>query len=131
MLRTIMISIVICLAQEGKAQATAPIDSTKGINPAKHRIIRQYIVGKWKDQNSTTTILENGKFTTVFDSGGIVTSGTWELAPGKLRFYDDDLLGGLGIPWTYNILHFTPLVFKMQLNNSEDTTIWISRRIRE
>ena len=111
-------------------EAGIVIDSNKRISLKQNAIISQLLVGTWKDQNSVMTFSADGTFSTVFDSIKLVQTGRWKVEPRKLLLYDDDVIGLLGIPWTYNLLEFTPRKFMMQLNKSEDTTIWIVKRIR-
>ena len=51
----------------------------------QQNINKDYLIGKWKDQNSTFTIYNNGTILLIFDNGKTLF-GNWELTENYFRF---------------------------------------------
>ena len=82
------------------------------------------IVGKWKDQNSTTTFFHGGIYSTKFNNGAKEV-GRWRRSPNQLFFSAN----GTSIDDVYNIIYLSDNLMKTQLANKSDTTIWIATKI--
>jgi hypothetical protein len=90
---------------------------------------RQNLIGKWKDQNSTTIFKKNGNYSTTFDNG-IAEYGKWSVEKNILSFRGE-ITDAYGVYFmAYTILSFSPTKFEYQLaGKQEDSTIWISYKI--
>lgn len=80
-------------------------------------INKDYLIGKWKDQNSTFTIYNNGTILLIFDNGKTLY-GNWELTENKLKFIFDF---GKTID-EYIIIELTDKIFKYK--GLKEQTIW-------
>ena len=88
--------------------------------------IRSNIIGKWKDQNSTTIFFYNGVYSTKF-ANGKKEIGTWKNTSKQITFSAN----GISIDDVYNILYISNSLMKTQLSNGADTTIWVAKKISQ
>ena len=116
----------LCLSISGSAIGQT---SVKDVAVLQDKFIRQNIVGKWKDQNSTTIFKKNGTYSTAIDDGN-AESGKWSVERNILSFRGE-VLDSYGAYFTvYNILSFSPTKFEYQLAGIQsDSTIWIAFKI--
>lgn len=83
----------------------------------QQNINKDYLIGKWKDQNSTFTIYNNGTILLIFDNGKTLF-GNWEIAENKLKFIFDF---GKTID-EYIIIELTDKTFKYK--GTKEQTVW-------
>lgn len=88
--------------------------------------IKNNLVGKWKDQNSTISFFPNSRFLIVFDSIGIEQKGFWEIRKGKLILTEHPSY----VETVYKISSFSTSKMEYQeTGRNTDPTIWIARKI--
>lgn len=88
----------------------------------QQNINKDYLIGKWKDQNSTFTIYNNGTILLIFDNGKTLF-GNWELTENKLKFIFDF---GKTID-EYIIIELTDKIFKYK--GTKEQTVWSADKI--
>ncbi len=88
----------------------------------QQNINKDYLIGKWKDQNSTFTIYQNGNILLSFDTGKILF-GNWELNESKIKFIFDF---GKTVD-EYIIIELTDKIFKYK--GTKEQTIWEANKI--
>ncbi|PKG41766.1 hypothetical protein [Psychroflexus sp. MES1-P1E] len=88
----------------------------------QQNINKDNLIGKWKDQNSTFTIYENGTILLIFDNGKSLF-GNWELTENKLKFVFDF---GKTID-EYIIIELTDKIFKYK--GTKEPTLWSADKI--
>jgi hypothetical protein len=88
----------------------------------QQNINKDYLIGKWKDQNSTFTIYNNGTILLIFDNGKTLY-GNWELTESELKFIFDF---GKTID-EYIIIELTDKTFKYK--GTKEQTIWEANKI--
>ena len=85
-------------------------------------INKDHLIGKWKDQNSTFTIYNNGTILLIFDNGKTLF-GNWELTENRLKFIFDF---GKTVD-EYIIIGLTDKTFKYK--GTKEQTIWDANKI--
>ena len=103
--------------------------TVKDSSVLEDKFIRQNLIGKWKDQNSTTTFKKNGTYSTTFDDS-LVEYGKWSVEKNTLSFRGE-IMDSFGSYFTaYTILLFTPTKMEYQLIDTQsNNTIWIAFKI--
>jgi hypothetical protein len=99
-------------------------------------IMRRAIIGSWKDQNSISHILKNGKIEIKYLDNNTFEDGKWSIANGililKFKYFSYSSGNGAEKKWDevkYKILEFSQTQFKIQALNHNDKTIWIANKL--
>lgn len=96
--------------------------NTENVVAAQQNINKDYLIGKWKDQNSTFTLNKNGLVTIVFDSGNILI-GNWKIVENKL-----DFIFNFGNT-IYNYIVIEVKEKTLKFKDIKDSTIWTANKI--
>lgn len=126
-IRYLLSFLLISVPGIGKAQDTALLDKSLPRFERKKQdaFIREYIVGKWKDQNATLYFFPGGKSLTVYDDSTKI-NGFWEIKNGKILFIERPSYEVI----SYDILYFSKTQMKYQLSETyQDPTIWSAVKV--
>jgi hypothetical protein len=126
MMKQLIFLLILSISTSSFAQSPA-----KDSSVLQDEFTMQNLIGKWKDQNSTTIFKKNGTYSTTFDNG-IAEYGKWSVEKNILSLRGE-IPYAYGVYFTaYNILSFSPTKFEYQLvDKQEDSTIWIAYKIEK
>ncbi len=87
--------------------------------------IKEHIIGKWKDQNSTIFFYPKNTYSILYDEGS-KESGYWEIKKSKIIL----TISPSYFEQSYKILFFSKTTMKYQLTDiKQDQTIWAATKI--
>ena len=121
----ILLCFIVCRTH---AQVTDTLltGSAEKANNSDLDFIKQHITGIWKDSCSSTTVFKKRRYSITYDSSKIKDYGTWKIKANQLILYSDLF----PIVKTYDILYFSPDMFKIRLVLSKNAGLCIYNRIK-